>query len=134
MIEPGVLVDEILEVVDDEAVLYAFGVVGGDGRGLWGGEEAGDAAAVASGWVGIGGPGVGLSARASGFVEEGAVDFGGEEVGVVEIKGGGRAEREGLELRLGERRHVDVTDGVEAYCACWLWRCRCRHCRHFRRW
>lgn len=135
MVEPGVLVDEMLQVVDDEAVLYAFGVVRGDGRELGGGEETSDAPAVAGGGGGVGGAGVGLAARASGFVEEGAVDFGGQEVGgVAEIEGGGGAEGEGLELRLGECGHVDVTDGVEVYCAwclCQCRRCGCRHCRHF---
>lgn len=135
MVEPGVLVDEMLEVVDDEAVLYAFRVVGGDRRELGGGEEASDAAAVAGGGGGIGGAGVGLAARASGFVEEGAVDFGGEEVGgLAEIEDGGGAEGEGLELRLGECGHVDVTYGVEVYYAWWVchcWWCGCRHCRHF---
>lgn len=114
MIEPGVLVQEMLEVVDDMAVLDAFWVVGGDGGKLGSREEAGNSAAVAGGRGRIGGAGVGLAAGACGFVENGAVDFRGKEVSrVAEIEGGGGAVGECLEFRLGECGHVDVRDGVE---------------------
>jgi hypothetical protein len=41
------LVEEVLEVIDNVAILDAFGIVGGDGREFRGGEESGDAAAMA---------------------------------------------------------------------------------------
>ena len=87
-------------MVDYVAILDAFGVVGGDWREFRGGEEAGDAAAVAGGY---GGTGVGLATGAGGLVELGTVDFGRAEGGG-ESGGRGRsgAEGEGVEFGLGE--------------------------------
>ena len=78
LVEIGVVSDELFEVVDDEAVLGVFGVVGGEGRELGGREEAGEAAA-AGGRGGVG-EGVGLAVGAGALVEEGGVDLGSEEI------------------------------------------------------
>lgn len=48
-------------------------MVGGEGEGRCGEEGGGDAAATA-------GPGVGLAVGAGALVEDGGVDFGGDEV------------------------------------------------------
>lgn len=79
LVEIGVVSDELFEVVDDEAVLGVFGVVGGEGRELGGREEAGEAAAAAGGRGGVG-EGVGLAEGAGALVEESGVDIGSEEI------------------------------------------------------
>ncbi len=98
-------------MIDNVAILDAFGIVGGDGREFRGGEESGDAAAMAGGGVGIGGARVGLAAGPGGFVELRTVDFGREKVrGVAEVegRGGGGTEGKSVKLRLRKRRYVYV--------------------------
>lgn len=77
MVEFGVFPDELLQIIDDYAVIGVIGdVVGGEGR-----EETGEAAAASGGrGLGAAGSGVGLTAGAGALVEEGRVDLGSDEV------------------------------------------------------
>lgn len=113
-----VLGNEMLEIADDHSVLVAFRIVGGDWRGLRSGEKTGEAVAVVvtgggggcgggGGGLGLRGARVGLAAGAGALVEDGAVDLREEEfIGEVGIDGGGGAEGEGEEVRLGQLGHV----------------------------
>lgn len=81
----------------DLLVLSELGVVGGDGDGRR--------------WS----AGVGLSPAAGAFVEDGAVDGGGDVVvDPAEVEGVVAAEGEGAELRLGEEAEVNERQGREA--------------------
>lgn len=113
LVKFGVLGNEVLEVGDDGVVLVALGVVGRDRGELGGGVEAGDAATVAGGGIGLRAAraGIGLAAGASALVEDRSVDFGDDEVlgpEEVEGRGGGGAEGEGVELGLRECGDVYV--------------------------
>lgn len=111
LVELGVLSDELLEVVDDEAVFSVLGVVSREGRELGGGEEAGEAAAAAR--RGGLGAGVGLAAGAGALVEEGGVDLGSDEViGGAKVEGAERGERKGEELRVRESGGVYARKGL----------------------
>lgn len=96
-------------------------VVGAALGGVIVGEEAGRAAAAGAGsGGGVGGAageaeaGVGLLAAPGGLVEDGAVDFGVDDVvGEAEIETGVGAEGEGGEFRLGEEAEIDDWEGGE---------------------
>ena len=87
------MTDEVFQEIEDGLVLGVFGI--GE---RWEEAEAGGGMAAASGAL----------------VEEGAVDFGGDDVvGAAEIEGGGEAEGQGVELRLGELAYVDVSQRLQ---------------------
>lgn len=106
--------EEFPEEEDDVVVGAALG-------GVIVGEEAGRAAAAGAGCGGrVGGAageaeaGVGLLAAAGGLVEDGAVDFGVDDVvGAAEVERGVGAEGEGGEFGLGEEAEIDDWEGGE---------------------
>lgn len=114
-----VLRNEMLEIADDHSVFVAFRIVGGDWRGFRSGEKTGEAVAMVvtsrgggcscgSGGLGLWGTRVGLAAGARALVEDGAINLWEEElIGEVAVGGGGGAEGEGEEVRLGQLGHVN---------------------------
>lgn len=97
----------MFKVIDNGTILVAFWVliVGcEDGmREFWG-----NTATVAGG-LRSAGTRVGLTTRSCAFVEDGTVDFGDDDIGVVvKVESGRRAERERVKLRLRKCSDVQV--------------------------
>lgn len=126
-----VLRNEMLEIADDRSVFVAFRIVGGDWRGFRSGEKTGEAVAMVvtgrgggcsggGGGLGLRGTRISLAAGTGALVEDRAIDLWAEEfIGEVGVDGGGGAEGEGEEVRLGHLGHVNnVRERVDS----WDWR------------
>lgn len=111
--------NEMLEIADDHSVFVAFRIVGGDRRGFRSWEKTGEAVPMVvtghgggssggGGGLGLRGTRVSLAAGAGALVEDRAIDlWEGEFIGEVGVDGGGGAEGEGKEVRLGQLGHVN---------------------------